>query len=25
MIQERVREQFGIEMHPEPNFIGFPG
>ncbi|HYI07681.1 MAG TPA: UDP-N-acetylmuramate dehydrogenase [Thermoanaerobaculia bacterium] len=22
MIQERVREQFGVEMHPEPNFIG---
>ena len=25
MIQERVREQFGIEIDPEPNFIGFPG
>jgi UDP-N-acetylmuramate dehydrogenase len=25
MIQERVREQFGLEIHPEPNFIGFPG
>jgi UDP-N-acetylmuramate dehydrogenase len=25
MIQERVRERFGIEIHPEPNFIGFPG
>jgi UDP-N-acetylmuramate dehydrogenase len=24
MIQERVREQFGIEIHPEPNFVGFP-
>lgn len=23
MIQDRVREQFGIEIHPEPNFIGF--
>jgi UDP-N-acetylmuramate dehydrogenase len=23
MIQERVRERFGIELHPEPNFIGF--
>ncbi|MBK5258100.1 MAG: UDP-N-acetylmuramate dehydrogenase [Thermoanaerobaculia bacterium] len=23
MIQKRVREQFGIEIHPEPNFIGF--
>src|SRR5688500_4120767 len=23
MIQERVRGQFGIERHPEPNFIGF--
>ncbi|HYH07264.1 MAG TPA: UDP-N-acetylmuramate dehydrogenase [Thermoanaerobaculia bacterium] len=22
-IQGRVREQFGVEMHPEPNFIGF--
>jgi UDP-N-acetylmuramate dehydrogenase len=24
MIQDRVREQFGIEIHPEPNFVGFP-
>ena len=24
MIQSRVREQFGVELHPEPNFIGFP-
>jgi len=24
MIQDRVREQFGVELHPEPNFIGFP-
>jgi UDP-N-acetylmuramate dehydrogenase len=23
MIQGRVREAFGVEMHPEPNFIGF--
>jgi UDP-N-acetylmuramate dehydrogenase len=23
MIQERVRERFGIDIHPEPNFIGF--
>ena len=23
MIQGRVREQFGVEIHPEPNFIGF--
>ena len=23
MIQERVREVFGVEIHPEPNFIGF--
>jgi UDP-N-acetylmuramate dehydrogenase len=23
MIQERVRDRFGIELHPEPNFIGF--
>ncbi|HUP50795.1 MAG TPA: UDP-N-acetylmuramate dehydrogenase [Thermoanaerobaculia bacterium] len=23
MIQERVRQRFGIELHPEPNFIGF--
>lgn len=23
LIQEKVREAFGIEMHPEPNFIGF--
>lgn len=22
-IQNRVREKFGIELHPEPNFIGF--
>ena len=22
MIQERVREKFGVEIHPEPNFIG---
>jgi UDP-N-acetylmuramate dehydrogenase len=22
-IQSRVRERFGVEMHPEPNFIGF--
>ena len=22
-IQSRVRETFGVEMHPEPNFIGF--
>lgn len=24
MIQARVRESFGVEIHPEPNFIGFP-
>jgi UDP-N-acetylmuramate dehydrogenase len=23
MIQSRVRERFGVELHPEPNFIGF--
>jgi UDP-N-acetylmuramate dehydrogenase len=23
MIQDGVRERFGVEMHPEPNFIGF--
>jgi len=23
MIQEKVRETFGVEIHPEPNFIGF--
>ena len=23
MIQEKVRERFGVEIHPEPNFIGF--
>ena len=23
MIQEAVRERFGVEIHPEPNFIGF--
>ncbi|HEX2062396.1 MAG TPA: UDP-N-acetylmuramate dehydrogenase [Thermoanaerobaculia bacterium] len=23
MIQGKVREKFGVEMHPEPNFIGF--
>ena len=23
MIQDAVREQFGVEIHPEPNFIGF--
>lgn len=23
MIQDRVREQFGVELHPEPNLIGF--
>jgi UDP-N-acetylmuramate dehydrogenase len=23
LIQERVREAFGVEIHPEPNFIGF--
>ena len=23
MIQGRVREAFGVEIHPEPNFIGF--
>jgi UDP-N-acetylmuramate dehydrogenase len=22
MIQDRVREKFGIELHPEPNFVG---
>ncbi|MGZ5445144.1 MAG: UDP-N-acetylmuramate dehydrogenase [Thermoanaerobaculia bacterium] len=22
MIQDRVREVFGVEMHPEPNFVG---
>lgn len=22
-IQQRVRERFGVELHPEPNFIGF--
>ena len=22
-IQDRVREKFGMELHPEPNFIGF--
>jgi UDP-N-acetylmuramate dehydrogenase len=22
MIQDRVREQFGVELHPEPNFVG---
>jgi UDP-N-acetylmuramate dehydrogenase len=21
MIQEKVREEFGVEIHPEPNFI----
>jgi UDP-N-acetylmuramate dehydrogenase len=25
MIQEQVREKFGVEMHVEPNFIGFAG
>ncbi|HUJ12999.1 MAG TPA: UDP-N-acetylmuramate dehydrogenase [Thermoanaerobaculia bacterium] len=24
MIQDRVRERFGVELQPEPNFIGFP-
>lgn len=23
MIQDRVREKFGVELHPEPNFVGF--
>jgi len=23
MIQARIRETFGVEVHPEPNFIGF--
>ena len=23
MIQGKVREAFGVEIHPEPNFIGF--
>jgi UDP-N-acetylmuramate dehydrogenase len=23
LIQSRVREKFGVELHPEPNFIGF--
>jgi UDP-N-acetylmuramate dehydrogenase len=23
LVQKRVREAFGIELHPEPNFIGF--
>ena len=23
IIQQRVREKFGVELHPEPNFIGF--
>jgi len=23
MIQEGVRDKFGVEIHPEPNFIGF--
>jgi UDP-N-acetylmuramate dehydrogenase len=23
MVQDRVREAFGVEIHPEPNFIGF--
>ena len=23
MIRQRVRETFGVEIHPEPNFIGF--
>ena len=23
MIQSRVRERFRVELHPEPNFIGF--
>ena len=25
MIQEKVRDAFGVEMHPEPNFIGRHG
>lgn len=25
MIQDRVREMFGVELHPEPNLIGFAG
>lgn len=24
MIQDRVREAYGVEMHPEPNFVGLP-
>lgn len=24
LIQDRVREKFGVELHPEPTFIGFP-
>jgi UDP-N-acetylmuramate dehydrogenase len=24
MIQDAVREKFGVDIHPEPNFIGFP-
>lgn len=24
MIQEGVRSKFGVEIHPEPNFVGFP-
>ena len=23
MVQDRVRQTFGVEIHPEPNFIGF--
>lgn len=23
LIQQRVRERFGVEIHPEPNFVGF--
>ena len=23
LIQSRVRERFGVELHPEPNFVGF--
>ncbi|HSP16930.1 MAG TPA: UDP-N-acetylmuramate dehydrogenase [Thermoanaerobaculia bacterium] len=23
MVQQRVRETFGVDLHPEPNFIGF--
>ena len=23
LIQQRVREAFGVEIHPEPNFVGF--